>query len=816
MHRWIENGWRDVTYTCRGLLHAPAYTTWVVGSLAIGMAVTIGAFAVLIAALIGPFPEVTAQQRLVRVQVNRNCGRPDCWTRMSSTSDYDALRDGLTGLQGLTGYTQGQMAVGLPEARSMLGILATANYFDVLGVRPVAGRWFGPADADSKAAVAVISHTVWTHEFNADPAVIGRSIRVSDAFVQIIGVAPALFMGVDHRPGGHAPDLWLPIWLADGVLPPTAAEQRRQERLLDFVGRMKDTVDVSQIQAQADVAAGRLAAARSTDTSGGRAKVVRVYMTSPDNWTFAVIVILPIPILVLLLACVNATNLMLARGSRRQREIAVRVAIGASRGQIIRQLLVESGVLAILATAIAVALAWWGLQQASTPLSVPVRIDATVLLLTILTAGVTTVAFGLAPAVRVSAQRPSSMLGAGGSPDAPRQSRMRRGLVTAQLTLSVGLLATAWQLVSTVRSQSVSGGTPADHLLIARFDLQPLKPPPGAAEAFYRDLAAGAARLPGVEAAGVARSTAVWTFRERGTASLVAWEATDAPVDGRVTVGGYAGGDLFEAVGLRVLSGRGFTEEDRRTRPQVAIVNQTFAQNMKTPAVGSVIRVAPRSDDFDSALELRIVGVIEPVLEPRLSQDGPPAAKVYLPSPLEPEPAMALYLRTRGPATAVAQVVRELVGRTDPRVPILDIGSLQEFNERSFGSQLWLARGAALLGIVGLLLATAGLYGVSSYVVATRTREIAIRMALGASPGMVLRMLLGQSMRVAVTGLLLGGGLAVAVSRMIQAGYHGIQGFDGLAFGGAALLFLLTMLVASAIPATRASRVDPVEKLKNA
>jgi hypothetical protein len=185
-----------------------------------------------------------------------------------------------------------------------------------------------------------------------------------------------------------------------------------------------------------------------------------------------------------------------------------------------------------------------------------------------------------------------------------------------------------------------------------------------------------------------------------------------------------------------------------------------------------------------------------------------------LPSPIEPEPALALYVRTSGRAAPLAQPVREMVARIAPRVPVLEIGSLEDFNERSYGQQLWLARAAALLGVIGLLLATAGLYGVSSYVVAMRSRELAIRMAIGAGPRAILAMILGQSMRVALAGLVAGGGAAVAASRIIQSEWHGIMEIDGLAFGGAAVLFLAVMLLAGAVPAVRASRLDPIEILR--
>jgi len=809
---------QDLRYSLRALWCSRRFTGWVVGSLAIGMAVTIAALALLNASLILPFPQITDQHRLVRITVSRNCGRPDCWSRMSLPADFAALSEGLTGLQGLAAYAAGDVAAAIPEARSMRALVTSPNYFAVLGVRPVAGRVFDTQDDHTDAAVAVIAHSAWQREFSGDPSVVGRTIRVADQFVHVIGVAPDGFIGIDRlRPGSRNPDIWLPMWMADRVLPLTAVEQRRQERDVTFVGRLKDGVPASELRTEAAVVGGRLATARAGQPQTGRADVDRVWRVRPESWHFAVIIVMPIPILVLVIACVNAANLMLARGSQRHREIATRLAIGASRRRIVRQLLIESGVLAVAATVIAVPIAWWSLELASTPLAERVPLDPLVLGLTILTAAVTTVAFGLAPAIRLSAGQPSIALGPAIGRDAvPQQSRMRRILVVAQVALSLGLLATAWQLVSTVRLQAVSAGTPGNRLLIARFDLQPLNLGPGQVDAFYRELLAGASRLPNTEAAGLARHSSVWTFRQPASqAAVELWLPADGSGDSHSTIGGYAAGDLFDAVGLRLMSGRRFVEADRLSRPQVAIVNETAARLMTGPAVGNLIRIAPRGQDMNSAIEVRIVGVIEAAIEPRLEQNGPPAAKIYLPSPIEPETALALYLRARGAATELAQPVRELVNRIAPRVPILEIGSLDEFNERSYSTQLWMARAAAVLGVIGLLLATGGLYGVSSYVVAMRSREIAIRMAIGAQPREILKMILRQSMGMAAAGLLAGGGAALAVSQVIQSEYHGIQKIDPGAFGGAAALFVAAMLVASAIPAVRAARVDPVANLKD-
>ena len=824
---WADTVAQDVRYAFRSLRSSRGYSIWVVGSLAIGMAVTIAALAVLNAVLVAPFPAVTAQDRLVRLALLRNCGRPDCWIQMSALADYETARERLNGVQGLAAYTMGDVAVALPDARSMQGILSSANYFDVLGVRPALGRLFNSIDATMRAEVAVIAHSMWLREFDGDPSVIGRTIRVADESVLIVGVAPPLFEGIERpRPAGarrigvgRPPDIWLPIWLADRVLPPTATERRRQERDFRFVGRLKDHVELPQLQAEATALARGVAASRGERSKDGRAEVLRVWRVNPKNWPLGIAVVMPIPILVLAIACVNAANLMLARGSHRQRELAIRLAIGAARGRIVRELLIESALLAFLATAIALPIAWLCLHLAANPWGIPLPVDTTVLTLTVMTAAATTVAFGLAPAVRVTAQQASSALGpvSARSDAIPEQSRLRRLLLVAQVALSLALLATGSQFVSTVRSEAVSAGTPADRLLIARFDLEPLKLQPSETETFYRDLLAEVSRIPGVEAAGLARHTAVWTFGQGSTpASLVVWHATDGPDDGQVMIGGVAEGDLFEAVGLRILEGRGFTEDDGQVRPQVAVVNETAAKTVNGPAIGSVLRVATRTGNFQSSTEVRIVGVVESAIEPRLERNEPPLPKIYLPSSLQPEPALALYVRTRGTALAVARPLREFVSRIGPRVPVLEIGSLSELNERSHAIQLWLARAAALLGAMGLLLATAGLYGVSSYLVAMRSRELAIRMAVGAAPSMILTMVLKQSMRVAIFGLLAGASAAIAVSRWIQSEYHGIVGIDGEAFGITIALFVMAMFVATAIPATRASRLDPVENLRDA
>jgi predicted permease len=822
---WLDTLAQDIRYACRSLSLSRTYSAWVVGSLAVGMAVTIAALALLNALLFLPFAGVRDQPRLVRVTMLENCGRPDCWSRMSAPADYAIAHEGLTGVEGLAAYTSGDMAVALPDARSMQGVLASANYFDVLGVNPALGRTFTPVDAETHAEVAVIAHSLWLREFDGDPGIIGRTIHVAGQSLQIVGVAPPLFGGIDRpRPDGRrrigvgrAPDLWVPLWLADRVVPAADAGSGRQLDLR-FVGRLLEGVNAERLQAEAAALAAGIAAARGESGRGTRAEVLRVWRVNPRNWHLGIFVVLPIPVLVLAIACVNAANLMLARGSQRQRELAIRLAIGAGRGRIVRQLLMESAVLTLLASALAVPAGWWSLQLAAAPFGIPIPVDGTVLGLTVAAAALTTLAFGLGPAVRASTQPPASILGpvAARSDAVPGQSRMRRALVVTQVALSLALLGTGTQLVATVRSDAVSAGTPPDRLLIARFDLGPLALSPIEVEAFYRELHAAVSRRPGVEAAGLARHSAVWSFGQGSDgAALRVWRPADNPGDSRLTLGSVAAGDLFEAVGRRLVEGRTFTDADRHARPQVAVLNETAARALDRPAIGSVIRVAAANRDFPASIDVYVIGVVEAAAEPRLDKGELPASRLYLPSPIEPEPALTLFVRTTGDAAAFARTLREVVSLVDPRVPIAELGSLAEFNERSSATQLWLARAAAVIGAIGLLLATTGLYGISSYLIAMRSRELAIRMVLGAAPRTIVTMVVRQSMRLAGAGLAIGGGAAVAASRAIQSEYNGILGIDGGAFGTAVGLFIMAMLAASLIPAARASKLDPVQNLKD-
>jgi predicted permease len=593
---------------------------------------------------------------------------------------------------------------------------------------------------------------------------------------------------------------------------------------------MRDGVRIDRVETELGFIAGRIGALSlgnpaSPDGPAERVmvEVSRLSRPGSDGAVQLVAIVLSVPVLVLALACVNAANLFLVRASRRGREVAVRLALGASRLRLVRQLVVESLALAIGAAVLALPLAWSGLQLVATFMTVPTPLDGTVVAGAFATAFVTALAFGLAPAFHVTRQDPSAALGT--SPAASggtrSQSRGRRALVAGQVALSLGLLAIGFQLTAGLESQAKPLGTEPDRLLLVSLDLEQLRFSSAKSDAFYAALLDGASRLPGVEAVGLSGRDLLWTSERRGGNSVVvdprgaAAPAVPQPVNGiRIlqegqlpVVGGSAGGDFFRAVGLELLQGREFVAADRQGIPEVAIVTERLASlTFQNAALGRTLHVSTLSTEAD----VRIVGIVESPAD----LYGQDVAAIFFPSPMQDDIARTLYVRSDGPASQLAPAVRELVARLDPEVPLLDLATLDQKIRADTQLERGLARAAAVLGIVALLLAGMGLYGVTSYSVTMRRREIAVRMALGAKADRVIAMVLRQSLALATIGAVLGGLLAIAAVIVIQSQVFGVGGVDIAALGGSAALLAAAMLLASLLPARRAARLEPIAVLR--
>jgi predicted permease len=821
-------GWeillKDVRYATRSLGRARGFSLSVIGNLSLGLAATIVAFAFINGALLRQYPGVRDQDRLVTLGMLE---QTPLGPRLPSTAltDYPsiirALGEGMTSLDGLASVTESDVAVTLPQPRSLPAAFVSPNYFDVLGVQPEIGRTFVPQDGQS--AVAIIGHALWTQEFARDPSVAGRTIQVGGQIIQIVGVAPQGFRGIGENLGQTGVELWLPIALADLVGNPHSfgrggivfLDDRSGERVIRYVGRMREGVRPDRVETELAVIG-----ARAVTPSGDRrapviAEVSRLSrLNGRTDAAEIVAIILTVPLLVLAIACVNAANLFLVRGSARRREVAVRLALGASRLRLVRQLVIESLVLAIGAAALALPLAWWGLQSVAAFMQIPMPLDGTVVAGALVIAFLTALGFGLVPALQATGQRPSGALGTSpaGSGGTRAESRGRRVLVAGQVALSLGLLAAGFQLTSALESLAEPPGTVPDRLLLASFDLAQLRFSSAESETFYASLIDGASRLPGVEAAGVSSRNLArgWTF---DPANAVTLNAGDGPIRG-LSASGSANGDYFTVLGLDLIAGREFVATDLREIPEVAIVTDVLASRIfADAALGRSLRV---STPFRGATEadVRIVGIV--TSPAGLAGENVPAIffPSPLPSPIQPGTSRTLHVRSAGPAAALAPAIRELVTQLDARVPILELGTLDQAIRADMLQERMLARVAALLGIVALLLASVGLYGVTSYSVAMRLREIAVRMALGARADRVVAMVLRQALAVATIGAALGGLAAIAAGLVIQAEVFGVAGLDVATLGGSAALLAAAMLTASLLPAWRAARLDPLAVLR--
>ena len=820
--RW-EIFFRDIRYAMRSLGQARGFSCSVIGNLSLGLAATIVAFAFINGALLRPFPGVRDQDRLVTLGILERTpfGSTLPLTAMADYPDvFRALREGMTSLDDLASVTESDVAVTLPQPRSLPAAFVSPNYFDVLGVQPEIGRTFASEGGRAESAVAIIGHALWTREFGRDPSVAGRPIQVGGQIFQIVGVAPQGFRGTTQSPTQTGVELWLPIALVDRVGDPLSfgrgdivfLNDKPGERLIRYVGRMRDGVRADRVETELAVIAGRVGTPADDPAAPVIAEVSSLSrLNDRTNAGQIVAIIVSIPLLVLAIACVNAANLFLVRASRRRREVAVRLALGASRLRLVRQLVIESLVLAIGAAVLALPLAWWGLQWVAAFMTIPMPLDGTVAAGALVTAFLTALGFGLVPALQAAGQHPSAALGTSpaGSGGTRAESRGRRVLVAGQVALSLALLATGFQLTSALESLAEPPGTDPDRLLLASFNLAQLRFSSAESDAFYAALLDGVSRLPGVGAAGLSSRNLGRGWDPFDPANAVRVDPGNGP-DGRLLrASASAGGDYFKALGLDLVQGREFVAADRREIPDVAIVTERLASQLfKDAALGRSLRA---STPFPGAVpaDLRIVGIVKSPLG--LSGEEVQAVffPSHFPSPIQRGTARTLHVRSEGPAAALAPAIRDLVAQLDPRVPILELGTLDQTIRADILQQRMLARGAALLGIVALLLASVGLYGVTSYSVAMRWREIAVRMALGARPDRVLAMVFRQALAVAMIGAVLGGLAAIAAGLVIQAEVFGVAGVDIATLGGSAALLAAAMLLASILPARRAARLDP-------
>jgi predicted permease len=695
----------------------------------------------------------------------------------------------------------------------------SANYFEVLGVAPAAGRFFTADEAGEResAFVVVLGHALWTQSYARDPDVVGRVVRVNGHPLTVVGVVPAGFTGAMI---GAVPDVFVPIGLHARLQPgrdPMRRGMAGMRTWLQMFGRLSPGVTASEAEGRLAAVAQRLRAAHQYPEGWAPAGVkVRAFGALPPRMRSAVAGFLSLlfaaAALVLVIASVNVAGMLLARGAAHRREIAIRVALGAGRARLVRQFLAESLLVAAVGAAAGVLLAAWltGVFVRVRPpfaerFQIDVPLDASVLGFAVLAAVVSGLLFGLLPALHLTRATPMLALREASPTAAADRGRLRSALVTGQIALSLVLLVAAGLFVRTLqRALAAPQPMRSEGVLALSLNLGLNGYDATRGHAFYEELLARLRALPGVESAAVASIIPLEPSWDQVQIVVPGVEAASPVTVGRSAVSaGY-----FEMLKMPLLAGRFFSAPDARGPARAMVVNETFARRFWPD--GSAVGQRVRRD----GAELEIVGVV-PDGKYRAT-DEEPTLYAYLPlGPGEYQASQWIHVRPRGAAGPAVAAVRAQLAALDPDMPPVMVTTMDDV----MGTALFAPRLAAALvggfGLAGLLLSAVGLFGLLSYLVAQRTREIGVRIALGARPLQVVRLVMGQALRPLAAGVGLGLLAALAAARSLSALLHGLSPTDPVTFTLVPLALVAVALAAGVIPARRASRVDPVTALRS-
>ena len=798
----------DVRYEFRMLRAAPAFTTVVVLTLALGIGANTAIFNVVNTVLFRPLPYPQSERLVQMWSTNANTNRWGIWTAYPRFADWRRLATSFEEMAAVRSWVVNLSGGDQPEALNT--VLASSRLFQALRVQPALGRSFLPEeDQPGHDHVIILSHGLWERRFGSDRAVIGRPITIDRQSYTVIGVMPPEFRFPPDLPPAQSIDAWLPP-------APDPSQNERDSNNYYIVARLKSGVSTAQAQAEMDAINHGLAEKHPEDRELG-VKVAGWQQQVGSEIRPALLTLWGAITLVLLIACANVANLLLARGAARQREAAVRQALGAGRARLTRQLLTESLVLAFLGGAAGLALAYFGLDlfirlAPDIPRLSETTMDPRMFVFSAaLTLG-TGLLFGMAPALYSSKTDLQDALRESGSrlTAGSGRTRMRSALVVAEMALALMLLTGACLLLrSFVKVQQVDPGFNARNLLTAFVMLPASKyPEPRNQAAFFHDLVERIALIPGVDCAGGADSAPMLS-NDAGQVSIEGLEARpgEESIEAerpKITP------DYFRAMGIRLKRGRTFTWADNQNSPPVAIVNEAAARQYWPNADPMGKRV--RLDDGSSPVWRQVIGVVGNVRQDGIVKAGRP--EVYAPLLQAPVPYLVLTVRTRVEPEALTAAVRHAAMAVDKDQPLFRIQTMQQVVSDSVGGRRFQMALLTLFASVALMLAAVGIYGLTSYSVAQRTHEIGIRMALGAKRGGVLQLILAQGLVLAAAGVALGIGGALILTRFLSSLLFGVSSSDPLTFMAASLLLAAVATVAGFIPAWRAAQADPVVALR--
>jgi len=795
----------DFRQACRLLLKAPGFTSLVVAVLAVGIGATTVIFTIVDGVLLKPLPFLEAD-RLIAIQ-SLTQGDDDGTASVPDVTDLKAART----VEDVVGYTGGTaILTGRGDATTLLTTFVTGDLMATLRVPMLRGRSFSEADVRPGAApTIVIAERLWRERFGGDPSAVGGAATIEGQPFTILGIAPDTF---DFPIQAKRVDAWLPI--GSTQIGAQLASQRGAH-FVHTIARLRPGVSPEQAASELGAIGERLARDFPKTNAARVVKALPLQERIVRQHRLALTVLLGAVAAVLLIACANVANLLLARGVARRREIAIRAALGAGRGRIVRQLLIESLVVSIAAGAVGVLLSLWGLAAvvAASPVDIPrlhdVRIDRGILAFAALLSMATGIAFGIIPAFQVSnSDAGETLKGTTGGMD-PRGARTRQILVASEVALSLLLLAGAGLLGRTlVNLERVDIGFVAERALAMEISMPDTRYPTDAARiAFYRRTLDALRALPGVRSAA-AGSTLPLMGNDMG----IGFRVEGRPVrDEDHTNAAYhaVSPDYFAAMGIRILRGRGFTDRDDDHAPPVLVISETMARTYwpGEDAIGKRVTIG-----YHNSGPREVVGIVADVKESELSEPARP--EMYAAFPQTPWPFFSVVVRADRDPAALAGAVRTSLTRLDPEQPPGDVQTLTHYVRLATAQPRFTAMLAGAFAAIATLLAGLGIYGVLAYGVAQRRREIGIRMALGAQPGDVRRLVMSQAAVLGAAGLAAGVASALLLTRTLSSLLFGVTASDPATFGAGCALLMGVVVAAAYLPARRATRVDPMVALR--
>ena len=822
---------QDARYAVRSLIKTPAFTTVVVLTLALGIGANTAIFSLTDQVLLRMLPVQAPEQLVVLDGPGAFRGR----TFNNGTFSYPIYRD----FRDQNAVFDGVIArfpapvtlLAGGQAERVNGELVSGNYFDVLGVRAHIGRTLTPDDDKTPGGhpVAVLSHNFWMRRFAGDPAVVNRTVSLNGLPMTIVGVAPAGFFGIVV---GDNPDVMVPLMMKAQMTPTWDDLQSRTSRWVTVMARLKPGMSAAQAEAAMNIVYRQINEQELKEQTGTTQLFRERFLAKHlflrpgqkgrsdlrTQFTTPILVLMGMVGVVLLIACANVANLLVARGAARQKEVAIRLALGATRRAIVRQRLVESLVLSGAGASLGLALAWWTgtLLLTMLPNDGAVRTlsavpDARVTAFAIAAALLTAILFGLAPALSSTRPALTSTLKdqAGSVIGGTGHARFRKGLVVAQVGLSVLLLSGAALFARSLYNlKTLNPGFEADQLLGFSIDPSLNGYSRERSVQLFQQMQEQLAQLPDVRSAS---ASVIQLLTDSNWSSTVKVEGYKAKEGEDMNPDFDAiGPGFFATMGQPLVAGREFTPKDGRTAPKVAIINETMANYYfgSGSALGRHIAMGR-----DAKAEIEIVGVVKDSKTSTLRTE--PRRFVYKPYAQEDEIGqITFYVRARGAAGSVGPAVRQVAQRVDPNLPIFDMKTMTAVLDESLLIERMVAALSVAFGGLATLLAAIGLYGVMAYTVAGRTREIGIRMALGAERGSVMWLVLKEVTLMVGIGVAVGLPLAIALSRVVQSQLFDLSAHDPAALIAASALLGIVALGAGYIPARRATRVDPMIALR--